>query len=261
MFSTIISLLYLSLGFTCAAPYSRRANYVIKERRDLPDGWVEAGQPNRSEPIDLRIGLKQITEGAVEHHLHEISDPLHPRYGQHLTKQELHDLVRPSQESIVNVEAWLSDHGLTNYEYNSAKNWISASITIDQVEHMLDAVYALYEHYDGTILPRTMEWSLPQHLIDHVEVIQPTTLFSRNNRIVSAADRFSSDELIRSTKEPTHESKGTQERSNVCSTIIALCKIANTVRLGRELMIIILSARAVSANEYSRRRRTNILQG
>jgi tripeptidyl-peptidase I len=39
--------------------------------------------------------------------------------------------------------------------------------------------YHVWEHASGDTLIRTTSYSLPEHLDDHVELIQPTTLFSR----------------------------------------------------------------------------------
>lgn len=39
--------------------------------------------------------------------------------------------------------------------------------------------YHIWEHSSGDTLVRTTSYSLPEHLYDHIELIQPTTLFSR----------------------------------------------------------------------------------
>lgn len=39
--------------------------------------------------------------------------------------------------------------------------------------------YHIWEHSDGDTLVRTTSYSVPEHLHEHVELIQPTTLFSR----------------------------------------------------------------------------------
>jgi tripeptidyl-peptidase-1 len=40
----------------------------------------------------------------------------------------------------------------------------------------------MYVHNDGSTLVRTSEWSLPEHLHNHVDLVQPTTSFFRNSK-------------------------------------------------------------------------------
>lgn len=57
--------------------------------------------------IQLRIGLKQGSFDELERHLYEVSDPSHSRYGQHLSEDEVHELVAPPSHAISAVEDWL----------------------------------------------------------------------------------------------------------------------------------------------------------
>lgn len=52
-------------------------------------------------------------------------------------------------------------------------------VPIETAEKLLDTSYSTYKHRDGTTLDRTSEWSLPRHLHDHVDVVQPTNSFFR----------------------------------------------------------------------------------
>ncbi|TQV91044.1 tripeptidyl peptidase [Cordyceps javanica] len=51
---------------------------------------------------------------------------------------------------------------------------------VECLERLLQTEYWLYEHVpSGTFAIRTLEWSLPAHLIDVIEVIAPTNVFLR----------------------------------------------------------------------------------
>jgi len=52
-------------------------------------------------------------------------------------------------------------------------------LPIEKVENLLDTTYHNYKHKDGSIVARTTKWSLPRHLHDHIDTIQPTTSFFR----------------------------------------------------------------------------------
>jgi tripeptidyl-peptidase-1 len=110
-----------------------------------------------------------------------VSDPDHERYGQHLSADEVDELVAPSSETHDLVHDWLQENGIDvdSLGYSSAKDWIVVHLPIEMVENLLDAEYHNYKHKDGSIVARTTRWSLPRHLHSHIDTIQPTTSFFR----------------------------------------------------------------------------------
>ncbi|KAK3720454.1 hypothetical protein LTR37_003867 [Vermiconidia calcicola] len=138
---------------------------------------------SQNENIHLQIGLKQRNEGVVEQHLIEISDPNHARYGQHLSVDEIHDIISPSADTITLVHAWLLDHNIHDAAFSPSKDWVSVVIPIGKAEKLLQTSYKEFKHdEDGSTLSRAPEWSLPLHLHDHIDVVQPTTSFFRAAR-------------------------------------------------------------------------------
>ena len=110
-----------------------------------------------------------------------VSDPANVRYGQHLTEHEVNELVKPSEDALDLVHDWLYDHGIetSSLSYSPAKDWIKVSLPVSEVESLLDTKYSVFEHEEGGYIVRTPEWSLPQHLHEHVDVVQPTNSFFR----------------------------------------------------------------------------------
>jgi tripeptidyl-peptidase I len=70
---------------------------------------------------------------------------------------------------------------LDQLRYSAAKDWIDISLPIQNVETLLRTEYQVYEHDDGSRLVRTLDWSLPQNLHEHIDTIQPTTSFFRSS--------------------------------------------------------------------------------
>ena len=89
--------------------------------------------------------------------------------------------MKPSEEALGLVHDWLADHGIesSHLEYSPAKDWITVSLSINAVESLLATKYSVYAHEDGDYLVRTPTWSLPIHLHEHINVIQPTNSFFR----------------------------------------------------------------------------------
>ena len=79
------------------------------------------------------------------------------------------------------VKEWLADNEVDASElsYTAAEDWITVTLPISKVESLLDTESHVYGHEDGSMLVRTPEWSLPRHLHDHIDTIQPTNSFFR----------------------------------------------------------------------------------
>lgn len=109
------------------------------------------------------------------------SDPFHARYGQHLTKAEVDELVKPSAESLEAVQDWLSEHDINNIDFSSSRDTIKFALPLSEAEDLLNTEYVIYEHTDGTRLVRTTEYSLPINLHEHIAIITPTNQFLRSD--------------------------------------------------------------------------------
>lgn len=174
MYSLRISLLLYAHG-----ALSFGLDYAVKETHNVPARWTAVGAASKDDSILLRIGLKSSTEDLLESHLLEVSDPAHHRYKQYLSADEVAKLSRPSDETQKLVEEWLHDHDVWQYAWNEpALDWISAKVTIQKAEEMLQTRYAKFVHDEsGAVVHRTTEFSLPLHLHEHIDVVQPTTSF------------------------------------------------------------------------------------
>jgi hypothetical protein len=116
----------------------------LKESIAHPQGWVKQSIPVPAEhPITLRIGLPQSNFAQLEQHLVEISDPDHWRYGDHLSKAEVEELVKPHPESVDAVDAWLASHGISDdqMQRSPANDWVTLTVPVGLAEAMLDTVW------------------------------------------------------------------------------------------------------------------------
>lgn len=110
-----------------------------------------------------------------------VSDPDSHKYGQHLSQNEVSDLVKPAKKTESLVRDWLHGNGVepSAISCNHAGDWMKVSLPVSSVEKMLDTTYSKYQHEDGTELVRAPVWSLPAYLHEHIETIQPTNTFIR----------------------------------------------------------------------------------
>ncbi|KIK67673.1 hypothetical protein GYMLUDRAFT_787891 [Collybiopsis luxurians FD-317 M1] len=162
-----------------------------KQAIQPPRGWTRHGLPHPDSRIELRIGLTQPHISFLEKHLLEISDPDHRRYGQHLSKAEVEALIAPLEQSVQLVDEWLQSHGINSdaISRTPAQDWAIVQVPLSQAEQMLDTIYHVWKHEDGSPIVRTTSYSLPEHLHHHIDVVHPTTTFARLSRMKSTMYR------------------------------------------------------------------------
>ncbi|KUI55616.1 Tripeptidyl-peptidase SED2 [Cytospora mali] len=162
-------------------PVKQRSAFAVKDAHHVPRTWTEVRRPDADHKIALRIGLKQGSFSELERQLYQVSDPDHRLYGQHLKAQDVHKLLEPADETFDLVHEWLSEYGIdkAQLDYTPARDWITVTLPVADVEDMLDTKYSIYRHEDGSELVRTPKWSLPLHLHEHIDTIQPTNSWFR----------------------------------------------------------------------------------
>ncbi|KAF8969345.1 peptidase S8/S53 domain-containing protein [Flammula alnicola] len=117
-----------------------------------------------------------------------------------------------------------------------AKDWVTLKVPVSMAEKMLDTKYHVWKHTEsGDYLVRTTSYSLPTNLHDHVELVQPTTMFGRFKP--EKSDIFSAtpipDSLIQATKggSPVNAASGVtvDPSCNSIITITCLQQLYNAV--------------------------------
>jgi tripeptidyl-peptidase I len=78
------------------------------------------------------------------------------------------------------VSSWLAENGITDFEVGGAyDDWIWFKSNASDANTLLEANYRKFVHSNsGKELVRTLEYSLPVDLFDHIRVVHPTTGFS-----------------------------------------------------------------------------------
>ncbi|KAI0266070.1 subtilisin-like protein [Gloeopeniophorella convolvens] len=163
-----------------AAP-SRRADHVIHERRAAePVGWTKVRRVEADKTLPLRIGMKQQNLHMLDELLMSVSHPDSPSYGQHWTPDRVVDFFSPSDSTVAAIKEWLTGTGFVGdrIRVSPSKGWIEVNATVGEVEYLLDTEYHVYEHSSGAKQIGCHEYSVPDHIRDHVEMIKPTVHFN-----------------------------------------------------------------------------------
>ena len=217
--SAVLSVLVLSIfsaGLACHALTPSPWDQIrFKHKWDaVPDNWVSLGPPPNGTTIKLHIALKANREKALVDALHEVSHPRHPkhvlftgitppleaysrvllrrfRYGAHLSKEQVAQLVALHPDTLELVSSWLKYNGLPQSSISTTHGggWLTiAGVPVSQANKLLGASYELDYHAkaNDTIL-RTVSYALPAALHKHVNTIAPTTVFTSANILQQTA--------------------------------------------------------------------------
>ncbi|KAH9029295.1 subtilisin-like protein [Lactarius deliciosus] len=150
--------------------------------KTIPENWESLGLPTADTMIDLYIALKPYRENALVDALNEVSDPRHPRYSMHLSREQVADIVAPHPDTVQLVHSWLEHHRVTSSSVSVTHGGSFLTVTgvfVSQANDLLGASYRLYTHTKtNETIVRTLGYSLPVVLHGHVQTVAPTTFFS-----------------------------------------------------------------------------------
>lgn len=142
-------------------------------------GWKFDTEAAGDQKLRLQIALKQGDAAGFEQLVLDISTPSNSKYGQHFeSHSEMKRMLLPSQEASSTVAAWLKEAGVTDFKLDS--DWLSLETTVGVANKLLDTKFGWYISSDAKQrkVLRTLEYSLPDTVAEHVNLVQPTTRFA-----------------------------------------------------------------------------------
>ncbi|KAI0107778.1 peptidase S8/S53 domain-containing protein [Nemania sp. FL0031] len=179
MFATTAAPAILALASAVWALPSSVPVALFESVSSAPAGWNLNGAAAKDEVMNLRIHLAKQNVAEFQELAVKIATPGDAQYGQHLTVEQIDAIVGPSAESKDLVFQWLGNHSLAdNAVLNSRGTVVKVQATISQVEALLGAQYSTYTNADtGKTASRALKVYVPETLMSHIDVIQPTTFF------------------------------------------------------------------------------------
>jgi tripeptidyl-peptidase-1 len=131
-----------------------------------------------SAKLPVSIGLTQRNLHRAHEYLDSVSNPSSKDYGRHWSINEVTDTFAPSEESRHEVLQWLSDNGISTVKDGGALHTVDFDLPVSEVERLLKTEYWIYEHdASGEAHMACEEYSVPEHLTRHINIITPTLHF------------------------------------------------------------------------------------
>lgn len=149
---------------------------VDKTTPELRPGWTVSSPTPPEKKIQLTFAIKQ--QGLQELHdsLMAVSTPSSPRYGHHLSNDQVQKLTAPTEAHITAVMDFLASHGVTETDSTPNKDLVVATVSVETAEKMLSAKYMQVKHEgSGEEVARTPAgYSLPAEVATAVDFVTPT---------------------------------------------------------------------------------------
>lgn len=154
---------------------SAPTGHVLHEKRSTP-------QPYKGKRVDgnaivpVRIGLRQNNLHTGYERLMDVSHPTSENYGKHLSKEEVHSIFAPADESIDIVQNWLIASGLikdSEIAHYENKGWLAVDMPAKHAESLLGAEYYEHQTSKGNVKIGCDEYYLPAHVSRHVDFVKP----------------------------------------------------------------------------------------
>ncbi|KAK2009217.1 Pro-kumamolisin [Colletotrichum eremochloae] len=138
--------------------------------------------------IRLQVGMKLQNIDKLEPTLRDISDPDSPNYGKYLTAAQVNDMFKPAEASVAAVQTWLAKENVSDVSYTDGDRFVNFATDVATANRMLGASFAYYD-VQGTMKLRTKEYSVPDAMAEHIELVTPTTYFGtmRSNPAITDA--------------------------------------------------------------------------
>lgn len=155
---------------------------LVEQLDKVPEGWTRGEKPSSSTVLKLRLAVDQPNLIALEQDVVDISTPGHPRYGQHMKRDELKERLRPGPAVSSKIVSWLNAENISRESTQVDGNWFTFKATVLQAERMLNTKFSYFRHEaSGATVIRTLGYSVPEDIHPHVLLIQPTTRFGNMN--------------------------------------------------------------------------------
>lgn len=97
-----------------------------------------------------------------------------------MKRDDIKRMLRPEAEATQSVLQWLLDAGIARSDVTDDGETIHFVTTVSSAEQLLDTTMDIYHNVNSPVERiRTLHYSIPSHLHQYIDMIQPTTRFGQ----------------------------------------------------------------------------------
>lgn len=143
--------------YTRAAPSAATA--VFEKLAGTPHGWEQGAAVPASKRLRFRVALKQENAYDFEQHVIDISTPGHPKYGQHMSHQDLKRALRPNSAATESIVGWLEAEGVPASDIEDEGDWINFYVQVTEAERIMNTKLELMHVWEQSLVADHMTGS------------------------------------------------------------------------------------------------------
>ncbi|CCL99221.1 uncharacterized protein FIBRA_01236 [Fibroporia radiculosa] len=145
---------------------SRRNLVVHESREDAPSGFALSTPASPDSVLSLRLALVQSDTDGLISALNDVAN-----------------FVTPSAATVSAVVDWLTENELNATVLSPVGDWLSLDIPVNKANELLAANYSVYVNAQtGLQTIRTLSYSIPEDLQEHLALVHPTVTFPSNKQ-------------------------------------------------------------------------------
>lgn len=182
------------------------ASDIFESLVEVPRGWTLSRPAQGSEAVRLRLSLKQQNLDNFYDELIKVSTPEHEQYGMHYEGHELRSLLAPAPETSTAAISWLQDNNITTIQDDG--EYVLFQTNVEGANKLLDTEFSWYRNADDQEVLRTMQYSVPESIKEHINFVQPTTRFGTLKPLASGKRYFPPMVLIRCRMSSLEQNSG-----------------------------------------------------
>jgi tripeptidyl-peptidase-1 len=119
--------------------------------QSLKTAWDKGSRGDPAAVLDVMVSLKSQNMDQLNAEIQAVSNPDSPRYGQHLSKDEVTELTAPPQRSVDLVAQWLADAGV-DAKLGLRNDHFRFQASVGHLEQMFSTTVNEYTHGERSVL-------------------------------------------------------------------------------------------------------------
>jgi tripeptidyl-peptidase-1 len=161
-----------------------------------PSEWVVGESAEKLSHVKLVFAVKQSNKEKLKEKFLSVSDPMSPEYGKHWTLEQIHALVRPSDEALNSVNQWLTQ--FKDITITDRNDFIIVDTNVQTAESMLQCKYHIWTHKKNQnvkLLRSATPYSLPSEVAVHVDFVGGVRHFPKLRKLIVNNKRNAQQDL------------------------------------------------------------------
>jgi len=122
--------------------------------------------------MNLIFAVKQRNLDVLQETFWAVSDPKNSRYGQHLSLEQMTELIGPTQQTVDTIVNWLENEGCSDIRITQSREYIHTRVSVPLAARLLNIQFHTYRHLSGISVEASVgPYSLPTSIAAHIDLV------------------------------------------------------------------------------------------